>query len=533
MSMTTMTVSKRFVLTSGVLLVFTTILAIASVIGFTSVGKDVHSLATDTIPGVVNAYAMAVDVETLRADQLRHIVATDPTEMQKWEQSMLNDHQHYAEHYKLYDDSITAEEDRQNFAKLKPLFDQIDRGWEKVGPLSHANKTTEALQVHANEVRPSLVALVEQLTLIIDWNVKGDDATIAKTGQTVQSSLWLSSCLGLLSLAVGAGLSWFMITTLNKQLSQTVLELAEGSDQVTSAATQVASSSQSLAKDTSEQAAMIEETSASAEEINSMAKRNAESARTATTLVTEAVHSTEQTNRAVADCVQAMDAIGESSSKIAKTLQVIDKIAFQTNILALNAAVEAARAGEAGMGFAVVAEEVRNLAQRCASASEEISTLIEQSLGNSDEGRAKMRTLVESGEKVTQVFNSMKALVEEISVSSQEQGRGIDQIGRAIQKMEQGTQKSAANAEESAAAAEQLNAQSESLRVVASSLGKMVGVADATSTRRTPAYRSSGASGFASILPQPAQTKKRSSKPAMATPSSSFSMDDDSSFTEF
>jgi hypothetical protein len=217
-------------------------------------------------------------------------------------------------------------------------------------------------------------------------------------------------------------------------------------------------------------------TSASTEEINSMAKRNTESARSATLLVNEAVQNTENANRALVDCVEAMEAIGTSNSKIAKTLQVIDTIAFQTNILALNVAVEAARAGEAGLGFAVVAEEVRNLAQRCASASEGISGLIEQSLSNSDEGRAKINTLVHSGDKVNQVFVNMKILVEEISVSSQEQGRGIDHVGRAIQKMEQGTQKSAASAEKGAAAAEELNAQSESLRVVAFGLGKMVGM---------------------------------------------------------
>jgi len=174
--------------------------------------------------------------------------------------------------------------------------------------------------------------------------------------------------------------------------------------------------------------------------------------------------------------VSLMDAIADSSNKIARTLQVIDKIAFQTNILALNAAVEAARAGEAGTGFAVVAEEVRNLARRCASASEEISALIELSQSNSDSGRAKISSLVDSGQTVNQAFSNMKVLVDEISMSSAEQGRGIVQIGTAIQRMEQGTQRSAAHAEESAAAAEQLNAQSAQLRDVATELTRMVGV---------------------------------------------------------
>ncbi len=345
----------------------------------------------------------------------------------------------------------------------------------------------------------------------------------------VTHAYWLMVVLMIVSIVVSVFLV-FVIRGLDAQLRQSVHELTEGSDQVSSAATEVSSSSQSLARDTSEQAAMIEETSASAEEINAMAKRNTDSAQQATALVIEAVKSTEQTNRAVSDCVQAMDAIGDSSSRIAKTLQVIDKIAFQTNILALNAAVEAARAGEAGMGFAVVAEEVRNLAQRCAAASEEISGLIEQSLGNSDEGRAKMATLVESGEKVNQVFAQMKVLVEEISLSSEEQGRGIDQIGRAIQKMEQGTQKSAANAEESAAAAEELNAQSEALRAVADVLSQMVGVSNGGAQRSIAPTRTKSSKASSFTLPRP-QSKSR---PVFATaPAAGFSSADDGDFTEF
>jgi methyl-accepting chemotaxis protein/methyl-accepting chemotaxis protein-1 (serine sensor receptor) len=313
----------------------------------------------------------------------------------------------------------------------------------------------------------------DAIVLIEMQKKESSDTGTASLLQT-ERDRWIMVLTLLPTLACGAIIFW-IIRALDIQLRTSVRELSEGSDQVAGAANQVASSSQSLAQESSEQAAMIEETSASAEQINSMAKRNTQSALSATTLVAGAVGTTELTNRAVADCVVAMNAIGDSSNRIAKTLEVIDKIAFQTNILALNAAVEAARAGEAGMGFAVVAEEVRNLAQRCSQAAKETSELVEQSLGNSATGHARIATLVDCGQQVSAVFAKIKVLVDQIGESSQEQGRGIDQIGRSIQKMEQGTQRSAANAEEGAAAAEQLSAQSSGLRQVAGELGNMVG----------------------------------------------------------
>jgi uncharacterized coiled-coil DUF342 family protein len=384
-------------------------------------------------------------------------------------------------------------------AKQKELIEFAEKS-EDLGELrSDVAKLREDLDAYGPALNATL-QMVQTGTLngpaydgqVKDWAAKGAvmvaDAgklerhcatiSVASTNEII-SHLERSIMIDLLTFFAGflfsVVLAYFTVTQINSSLRSVTDNLRDGSDQVASAATQVSSSSQTLARDALQQAAMIEETSASATEIDSTASRNAVSAGTATELVIEAVKSTEATNRHVAECVAAMNAIGESSNKIAKTLQVIDKIAFQTNILALNAAVEAARAGEAGMGFAVVAEEVRNLAQRCAAASDEISALIEQSQGNSDAGRTKIGLLADSGRKVSSVFAQMKTLVEQIVGSSREQHLAISQIGKAIHKMEQATQNSAATAEESAAAAEQLNAQSHGLRELAGELSLMVG----------------------------------------------------------
>jgi methyl-accepting chemotaxis protein len=292
-------------------------------------------------------------------------------------------------------------------------------------------------------------------------------------GQVLRGHWVMSLAIGC-CLLVGAVLAW-VIRQLDTQLRQSIRELSEGSGQVASAAAQVSSSSQSLAQDTSEQAAMIEETSASSEEISSMARRNTEHAQAATQLVGGLEEGMQETNRALVDSMQAMDAMSDASDKISAIIGVIEQIAFQTNILALNAAVEAARAGDAGMGFAVVADEVRSLAQRCAQAAKDTSSLIGQSVATATSSKLKVQQVAEAGRRVTEGFGEIKTLVRSIQVSSQEQDGGVDQISKAINQMEQRTQKSAANAEESAAAAEELTAQSHTLQEIADQLSRMVG----------------------------------------------------------
>jgi aerotaxis receptor len=215
---------------------------------------------------------------------------------------------------------------------------------------------------------------------------------------------------------------------------------------------QIAAGNADLSGRTEAQAASLEETASSVEQFSSTVKQNADNSAQANALAQNASTVAVQGGAIVADVIATMDEINNSSRKIVDIIGLIEGIAFQTNILALNAAVEAARAGEQGRGFAVVAGEVRNLAQRSATAAKDIKNLIDVSVGKVSAGMVQVDRAGATMKEVVASVRQVTAIMEEISVASREQSIGVDQVNSAIAHMDQVTQQNAALVEEAAAA---------------------------------------------------------------------------------
>ena len=247
------------------------------------------------------------------------------------------------------------------------------------------------------------------------------------------------------------------------RLQEVVTRIKEATEAIDTAAKEIAAGNQDLSSRTEEQASSLEETASSMEELNATVKQNAENAKQANELAKKSNDAVSRGGEAVKRVVTTMGDIQDSSKKIADIIGVIDSIAFQTNILALNAAVEAARAGEQGRGFAVVATEVRNLAQRSATAAKEIKQLIAESVDKVDGGAKLVNQAGTAMDEVVTSFQQVANLVTEISGASREQSSGIEQVTQAVSQMDEVTQQNAALVEEAAAAAESLEEQARGL----------------------------------------------------------------------
>lgn len=247
-----------------------------------------------------------------------------------------------------------------------------------------------------------------------------------------------------------------------------IIAVKEAVETITTAANEIATGNNDLSSRTEQQASSLEETAASMEELASTVKQNAENAKQANQLALTASDVAVKGGHVVGQVVSTMSGINDSARKIEAIISVIDGIAFQTNILALNAAVEAARAGEQGRGFAVVAGEVRNLAQRSASAAKEIKELITDSVSKTTEGTALVENAGTTMDEVVSSVQKVADIISEISAASQEQTTGINQVNQAVTSMDEATQQNAALVEEAAAAAESLVEQANELTEVVS-----------------------------------------------------------------
>ena len=255
------------------------------------------------------------------------------------------------------------------------------------------------------------------------------------------------------------GVLFAAVRRMQDSLTRTVSVVRQGVEEINTGSREIFAGNTDLSSRTEQQAAALQQTAASMEELASTVRQNTDNATEADRLAKGASGVAARGGEAVTAVVSTMTELSDSSRQMADIVNVIDGIAFQTNILALNAAVEAARAGEQGKGFAVVAGEVRSLAQRSAQAAKEIKQLIDESLAKVEAGARQAR---QAGEVMTEVVGSVEGvttIMAEISSASHEQAEGIEQVNRAVLEMDGVTQQNAALVEEAAVAAGSLQEQ--------------------------------------------------------------------------
>lgn len=299
-------------------------------------------------------------------------------------------------------------------------------------------------------------------------------------------------------------------TTIDK-LADIVSQIRESADFINNASQEIASGNNNLSERVETQASSLQETASSMEELTSTVKNNADNAQQANQVASSARVLAEKGGTVVTSAVNAMAEINESSNKIAEIIGVIDEIAFQTNLLALNASVEAARAGEQGRGFSVVATEVRNLAQRSATAARESKELIQTSI---QRVRSGTEFVNETGVALNEIVGGVKKvgdIISEIAAASIEQSQGIEQVNQAVSQMDEITQQNAALAEEASAASVSMSDQSKN----------MTNLLQFFSSNNSPAeaYNMVPSARSAPVSPRPVQ--QAHSKP-QSTPSKAF-----------
>ena len=316
----------------------------------------------------------------------------------------------------------------------------------------------EAHTVFDTKTLPALADTQAQLKALGGRLEEIKDLTRKQMANTGAQAKVTSQAVLAAAILIGALLSFLLIRTITTPIRRISGCLHNSAGEVAAASNQVSQSSQQLAEGSSEQAASLEETSASLEELSAMTKQNALNAAQARSLMEDANRVVEHAGVAMDKMTDSMQGLAQSGGEISKIVKSIDEIAFQTNLLALNAAVEAARAGDAGLGFAVVAEEVRKLAQRAAQAAGNTQELIDGTVRRIEEG-SKLVTQTRQGfDQIKESSASVATLVREVAAASEEQAKGIEQINVAMTQMDTVVQNSAAAAEESAAASEEMNA---------------------------------------------------------------------------
>lgn len=426
------------------------------------------------LPAVSKSAELNLNISQLRLNQLE-LVTIDERAREKVQERLDEINNNLMIYFKVFEPLVQTQKQSELYEAFKVSWEKYSAVYEEFNK-NMAEKKGDAAQKTIRQSSDVFSEMSAKLTDLTDVSfleaIKASEASQV----SFKFGIWFLGIAVFSCLVISLSLAFVTLRYLKRSLGQVSQSLEETSGALRERSVALANSSQELSASSTESAASLQETVASMEELSITVKSNSDKANTASELSDVSQSAVIKGRQKIIEMISSMKKVSEASQKIDEVVAIIDDIAFQTNLLALNAAVEAARAGEQGKGFMVVADSVRNLAQRCLGSASEIKSLVVDAKEKTDISVGLASESDKSLEEIVKAVEKLTLLIKEVALESQNQTLGLNQVSIAMNQIDQATQELNLSTQKISSTAMEMDHKAESLRQLMVDLQQLCGV---------------------------------------------------------